>query len=121
MSANVSWSVPGGPNEADGRQEGAGPASPAGREQLPGRGEHNKAVYRVTAADDTSPASLQPPTARTWAQLEVPSAFRDAVEQELKADEEVLWLGRPSRNREVHPSNAWLPIAGGGMIVFGLG
>src|SRR5437763_293374 len=104
MSANVSWSVPEGQNEANGRPEGAGPASPAGREQLPGQGEQNKAVYRVSAAE-ASPPGLQPPTARTWAQLEIPSAFRDAVEQELKADEEVLWLGRPSRNREVHPSN----------------
>jgi hypothetical protein len=60
-------------------------------------------VVRITAGDVLPPDNLHPPTAQTFDELEIPAAFRAAVEKELTANETMLWVGRPSRNRQVHP------------------
>src|SRR5262245_1302967 len=116
MNANAFGSVRGRPVEADGRPEGASPSCSASRELLPGQGEQKGDVVRVTAADVLPPANLRPPTAQTFEDLEIPASFRAAVERELSGDEKMLWVGRPSRNRLVHPRNTMLPLIGGGLI-----
>jgi hypothetical protein len=60
-------------------------------------------VVRITAADVLRPENLQAPTAQTFDELEIPAPLRAAAEKALTADEEMLWVGRPSRNRQVHP------------------
>jgi hypothetical protein len=60
-------------------------------------------VVRITAADVLPPENLHAPTAQTFDELEIPAPFRAAVEKELTANEKMLWVGRPSRNRQVHP------------------
>jgi hypothetical protein len=110
MTANAFWS--GRPVEAEGRAEGAG------REQAPGQGGQKGDVVRVSAADVVANAGLQPPTAQTFADLEVPDTFRQAVEQELTRDEKLLWVGRPSRNRQVHPQHPVMPVVGIGFLAF---
>jgi hypothetical protein len=74
-------------------------------------------VVRITAADVLPPASLQPPTAQTFDDLEIPAPFRTTVEKQLTANEKMLWIGRPSRNRQVHPRHPIPPSVGIGMIV----
>src|SRR5439155_21421378 len=70
-----------------------------------------------SASREPVPASNLPaPNAQTFEELEIPASYRAAVEKELTSGEEMLWVGRPSRNREVHPRNAILPIAGGALI-----
>jgi len=94
MNANPIWSVPGRPSKAEA-----------------------KSNFRVTAADVLPPSNLQPPTAQTFEELEIPAPFRAAVENELTRDEKLLWVGRPSRNRDVHPRNPMLPWIGAGLLV----
>ena len=81
------------------------------------RGNPNNDVVRVTAADVLPPANLPSPTAQTFDELEIPADFRAAVEKALTADEKMLWIGRPSRNRQVHPSNSLPSWVGIGLIV----
>src|SRR5262245_17520137 len=73
-------------------------------------------VVCVTAADVLPSPNLRPPTAQTFEELEIPTPFREAVEKELTRDEKLLWVGRPSRNRQVHPRNPLLLIIGGGLL-----
>jgi hypothetical protein len=80
-------------------------------------GERGNEVVRVTPADILPPASLQPPTAKTFDELEIPASFRAAVEKALTANEKMLWVGRPSRNRQVHPPCAMPPAVGIGLMV----
>ncbi len=117
MNANTLSSVGGRPTEAGGSTEGANLSCSASREQLPGQGEPNSAVVRVPPVDAVAPSNLRPPTAQTFAELEIPDSFRLAVEKELTGDEKMLWLGRPSRNPQVHPRNPMLPVMGGGLIL----
>jgi hypothetical protein len=91
------------------------------REKVPHPGEQNGAVVRVTAADVVPSANLRTPTAQTFEELGIPPSFREAVEKELTRDEKMVWLGRPSRNRQVHPRNTILSIIGLGLIALGLG
>jgi hypothetical protein len=68
-------------------------------------------VLRVGAADVLPPASLKPPTAETFEELEIPASYREAVEKELSAGEKLLWVGRPSRNPELNrpdPMFKWM-------------
>jgi hypothetical protein len=90
------------------------------RQQLRGRGEQNGAVVRISAADVLPPSNLQPPTAHTFEELGIPASYRQAVEKELSGDEKMLWVGRPSRNPELHrnPTLQWIGI---GMLVFAAG
>src|SRR5262245_51180715 len=60
-------------------------------------------VVRITPADVLPPTNLPPATAKPFAKLEIPVPFRRAVEKALTANEKMLWIGRPSRNRQVHP------------------
>lgn len=103
------------------RSEEGGPVSLSSGDPLPGGGEPESDVVRVTAADVLPPPHLQPPTAQTFEKLEIPAAFRLAVENELTAGEKMLWLGRPSRNAEVHPQNLTLPFVGVGLLVLAFG
>src|SRR5262245_2312532 len=59
----------------------------------------------------SSPATLP---LQTFEELAIPAAVRTVVENELTDDEKILWLGRPSRNPEVHPRKT-------GLLVLGLG
>jgi hypothetical protein len=79
-------------------------------------GELKNEVVRITAADVLPPGSLQPPTAQTFDELEIPVSFRAAVDKALTANEKMLWVGRPSRNRQVHPRNAMPPAVGIGLM-----
>src|SRR5438093_11249393 len=96
MSANASWSARERPTETTGRPGGAGSSGSASA-PLPG-------------------SNLPTPNANTFEELEIPASYRTAVEKELTAGEEMLWVGRPSRNPQVHPKNTILPIAGGALI-----
>ena len=120
MSANGFWSVGQQPAETAGGPEEASPVGSASREPSPNQGDHNSDVVHVTAADVLPPATLRTPTAQTFEELEIPAGFRDAVEQELTTDEKMLWVGRPSRNREVHPRNPMLPVIGNALLVLGV-
>jgi hypothetical protein len=57
---------------------------------------------------------------RSYQELDIPEAFASAVEKELTAGEEVLWLGRPSRHPELQPSKTPLLFIGAGILVVGL-
>jgi hypothetical protein len=57
---------------------------------------------------------------QSFEELEIPQALRSAVEGELTQGEQVLWLGRPSRNREVQPPKRVLTYIGIGMLAFAL-
>jgi hypothetical protein len=57
-------------------------------------------VFRVSAADVVKPAL---PRLQTYEELGFHDRHRKAVEEELTKDEKLLWLGRPSLNREVYP------------------
>src|SRR5262249_26962434 len=46
-----------------------------------------------------------------------PGPLRATVEKQLTANEKMLWVGRPSRNRQVHPRNPMPPSVGIGMLV----
>jgi hypothetical protein len=105
---------------AHGRPQGANPAGSATREQPPGQGERSNSVVRVTAADVLSPANLQPPTAQTFDELQIPASFRAAVEQQLTSGEKMLWLGRPSRNPQVHTRSPILAWIGGALLILAI-
>jgi hypothetical protein len=75
------------------------------------------AVVRVSAADVLPSADLRPPTAQTFEELGIPASYRQALEKELTRDEQLLWVGRPSRNPEVHRNPA-LQWAGIGILAF---
>ncbi len=107
MSANTFWTGPGRP-AAEGRPEGAG------REPLPGPGQADGA-FRVGAADVVA-AGGPPPTAQTFEDLGIPTAFRQAVEKELSADEQLLWVGRPSRHAQSHPNKKVLSLVAVGLL-----
>lgn len=98
-----------------------GSAEPGVRTPMPNPGGPRAGAVRVTTADVLSNANLSPPAAQTFDELEIPATFRAAVENELTRDETLLWVGRPSRNPEVHPRNKVLPVIGGGLIALGLG
>jgi hypothetical protein len=74
-------------------------------------------VVRITAADVLPPANLQPPTAQTFDELGIPAPLRAAAEKALTTNEKMLWVGRPSRNRQVHPPCPIPPAIGIGLIV----
>jgi hypothetical protein len=115
MNPNGLWSGRGGLTPPEVPPPGASPAQLAVRTPLP-KGE----VVRVGAADVLPPPGLQPPTERTFDELEIPAPLRAALEKELTRDEQLLWVGRPSRNPEVHPKNKMLPVIGGGLIALAL-
>jgi hypothetical protein len=62
---------------------------------------------------------LATPALQSFEELEIPAPFRAAVENELTADEQIVWLGRPSRNRLVHPPRTAFAV--GGIALIGLG
>src|SRR5262249_32252477 len=71
---------------------------------------------RITAADVLPPQNLQKPTAQTFDELEIPAPLRAAAEKALTNNEQMLWVGRPSRNRQVHPPCPIRPAVGIGLI-----
>jgi hypothetical protein len=71
--------------------------------------EPKPGVFRVSA-DDVVKAAL--PRLKTFAELGIQDEFRKAVEEELTKDEKVLWLGRPSLNREVYPPKTNMVVIG---------
>lgn len=95
--------------------------TPAPAEQRPNHGERTGDVVRVGAADVIAAPSARALPLQSFEELGIPASFRAAVEGELTQGEKLLWVGRPSRNREVHPRNTLLPVAGFCLIVFGLG
>jgi hypothetical protein len=111
----------GQPIEQERRAEGSANERIVSEEQLRAQGERKAGVARVTAADVIAPPT---PRAGSWQSFEeqgIPESYRTAVENELTAGEKIVWLGRPSRDKRVHPNNAVLLMAGLGLIVFGVG
>jgi hypothetical protein len=101
-------------------EEGSAQGGIVSSEQLRGQGAWKGGAARVTAADVISSPSLPRLSLQTFEELEIPAPFRAKVEMELTEGEKIVWLGRPSRNRQVHPRNTALLIAGIGMASFGL-
>src|SRR5262249_52298449 len=62
-----------------------------------------KPSFKVSAADVVKPGDAPLPRLQTFEELEIADVFRKAVEEELSKDEKLVWLGRPSRNPDVHP------------------
>jgi hypothetical protein len=120
MNPNGLWSGRGYSTAPEVRPGESGPADPVVRTPLPNPGGRPTEVVRVGPADVLPPANLQPPTAQTFDELEIPPTFRAAVEKELTRDEKMLWVGRPSRNPEVHPRNKMAPAIGAGVIALAL-
>src|SRR5262245_34801623 len=100
MNPNGIWS---GRGHSTAPQSPPGGADPVVRTPLPNPGGRPTEVVRVGAADVLPPADLPQVTSYTFDELEIPAPFRAAVEKELSRDEKLLWVGRPSRNPEVHP------------------
>jgi hypothetical protein len=79
--------------------------------------ESKTAVFQVSPADVIAPKEAPLPKLKTYEELGIDEKFRKAVEEELAREEKVVWLGRPSRNREVYPdSNKILAIIGGVLV-----
>jgi hypothetical protein len=57
---------------------------------------------------------------QSFEELAIPATFRTAAEKELTDGEKMLWVGRPSRNPQVHPRNPALTVIGIVLIVLGL-
>jgi hypothetical protein len=68
------------------------------------------------ASAQQSPPSL--PRLQTFEELELPAAFRKAVEEELTRDEKLVWLGRPSQKPTAPPPKAIFLVVGA--ILLGL-
>jgi hypothetical protein len=119
MNPNGLWSGRDSLTPPEGPPSEAGPAELVARTPLP-PGAPRGEVVRVGPADVLPPPGLRTPTERTFDELEIPAPLRAAIEKELTRDEQLLWVGRPSRNPEVHPKNKMLPVAGGGMIALAL-
>jgi hypothetical protein len=83
--------------------------------------EPKRDVVRITAADLVPCSSIRPVTAQTFDEQGIPNTFRSAVEAELTGDEKIVWVGRPSRNPEVHPRNPLLTWIGGGLLALAAG
>ncbi|HEX3315255.1 MAG TPA: hypothetical protein VHR72_10215 [Gemmataceae bacterium] len=82
-----------------------------------GPGLRQSEVLRIAAADVLPPVELDPPSPELFDELEIPVPFRACVQKELTAGEKMLWVGRPSRDRRVHPPCAIPPFIGFGIIV----
>jgi hypothetical protein len=119
MNPNGLWSGRDSLTPPESPPPGASPAELVARTPLP-PGPPKGEVVRVSIADVLPPPGLQPPTESTFDELEIPAPLRAAVEKELTRDEQLLWVGRPSRNPEVHPKNKVLPVVGGGLIALAL-
>jgi hypothetical protein len=89
-------------------------------EQPLGQGQRQAGVVRVTAADVISSPSSRTLSLQSFEELGIPDSFRAAVESELTAGEKIVWLGRPSRNPQVHPRNPALSMMGIGLMGLGL-
>jgi hypothetical protein len=87
---------------------------------LLGQDERKSGVRRVTAADVIPAANLKTPPLQSFEEPGIAPSFRAAVEKELTEGEKMLWLGRPSRNPQVHPRNPVLLIGGVGLIGLGV-
>jgi hypothetical protein len=85
-----------------------------------GPAQRKGGVARVSAADVIAPPSARAGTWQSFEEQSIPESFRTAVENELTSGEKIVWLGRPSRNPKVHPSNAVILTAGLGLLAFGL-
>jgi hypothetical protein len=76
-------------------------------------------AFRVSAADVVKPADGPLPRLQTYEELEIADVFRKAVDEELTKDEKLVWLGRPSRNPDVHPDpTKIMTFIGIGLLVF---
>src|SRR5262245_31174100 len=119
MKPNGLWSGRESVTPPESPPPGASPGELVARTPLP-PGPPKGEVVRVSIADVLPPPGLPPPTEGTFDELEIPAPLRAAVEKELTRDEQLLWVGRPSRNPEVHPKNKVLPVVGGGLIALAL-
>jgi len=66
----------------------------------------------------STPAALP---LQSFEELAIPAAVRSVVEKELTDGEKILWLGRPSRNPDVHPRKTAFLAGGLGMIALAVG
>ena len=111
----------GQPPEQQGRADGSAQEHGVSGEPPRGQGQRKGGVARVTAADVIAPPSARAGTWQSFEEQGIPESYRTAVENELTAGEKIVWLGRPSRDKRVHPNNAVLLMAGLGLIIFGAG
>jgi hypothetical protein len=111
----------GQPTEQQGRADGSAQEQVVSGEQLLGQGQRKGGVARVSAADVIAASSHRAGSLQSFEELGIPESYRTVVENELTAGEKIVWLGRPSRDKRVHPNNAVILMAGLGLIVFGAG
>jgi hypothetical protein len=71
---------------------------------------------RQGAADSAPTPEAAPPRLQTFAELGIPDHLRKAVEEELTKDERLVWLGRPSQNRDVYPDRKVHVFIGIGLL-----
>ncbi|MFL5244172.1 MAG: hypothetical protein ACJ8FY_18875 [Gemmataceae bacterium] len=83
-------------------------------EQLLPPFERKSVIAPASTADNTP---LPAPSVQSFEELEIPASFRTALDNELTDGEKVLWLGRPSRNPQVHPQNPMLTPIGVGLLI----
>jgi hypothetical protein len=117
MSAKAFWSPGGRPTETDGRPGGANPVGSPSQGKLTAEDLFGARAAGAPAAAPPTSADLQPPTAQTFQELDIPDSFRQAVEKELSSDEKLLWVGRQSRNPQLHAPHPFLPYFGVGLLV----
>lgn len=83
---------------------------------LLGQDRGNSGIVSITAADVVTSPSAGKPAMKSFEELEIPANFRAVAEKELSADEKIVWIGRPSRNRQVHPQQKGVVYVGFGLI-----
>ena len=71
----------------------------------------------VGASNVLEPAQPALPRLQTFEELGIADHFRKAVEAELTKDENVVWLGRPSRNPALYPNYATMMTAIGCVLL----
>jgi hypothetical protein len=84
---------------------------------VPGQQQRQTGARRALAAV-TPPAQSRRPDLLSFGELLIPDTLREAVEKELTPGEEILWLGRPSRNPLVQPPKTIFSYIGLGLIGF---
>jgi hypothetical protein len=78
-----------------------------------------KPSFKVSAADVVKGGDAPLPRLQTFEELELADVFKTAVEETLTKDEKLVWLGRPSRNPDVHPDpTKIMTFIGIGLLVF---
>ncbi len=81
-----------------------------GNQQLPGSGN-----------EPHPPSNSWRPSPQSYEELGIPDQLRSVVEKELTSGENILWLGRQSRNPLVQPRQQIFLYISAGLMVFALG